>query len=118
MANEQNLVYGNRQTPEQARENGRAGGIASGTAKRERKQMEAALRQLLDEEDLQGVTRRERLVKKVMQRLEKKGRVKDLLVLAEILGELKQGVSVSGGIVVVVEQPSTAGGNSMEELSV
>ena len=37
MANEQNLIPGNKRSPSEARENGKKGGIASGKARRQRK---------------------------------------------------------------------------------
>lgn len=47
MANEQNLIQYNMQTPEEARENGRKGGIASGEARRRKKTMRELIEQLM-----------------------------------------------------------------------
>ena len=50
MANEQNLVYGNMRSQSEARENGRNGGIASGEARRRKRDLRLAMEALLEKD--------------------------------------------------------------------
>ena len=94
MANEQNLKV---PTSDEARELGRNGGIASGKARRERKTLADALRKVLDESaGADGLTRREAIAAKVLKRLYDEGDIRDVKVLAEILGEVKQTIDIPG----------------------
>ena len=105
MANEQNLMtpeeVNARLTPEQRRANAIKAGKASGAARREHKTIAETLRKLLDEPDEQGVTRMEKLIAKTAHNLYKKGDIKDVKVLAEIMGELKTNVALDGHSLVI-----------------
>lgn len=48
MANEQNLIPGNKLSPEEARENGRKGGIQSGKARKRKADLRKAAQAILD----------------------------------------------------------------------
>lgn len=50
MANKQNLVYGNMRSQSEARENGRNGGIASGEARRRKRDLRLAMEALLEKD--------------------------------------------------------------------
>lgn len=109
MANEQNLIpFQPGRSREEAVKNGRAGGIASGQARRERKALADILRaELAKSSSASGaMTKQEYIVAKCLEGLSKKTTVKDLRTIAEILGELKQNVNVSSDkpIVVVADQ--------------
>lgn len=95
----------------EAAENGRRGGIASGIAKRERKALADTLRaELAKMASKEGsLTKQEFIVAKCLEGLSKKTTTKDLRTIAEILGELKQSVEVSGnGVTVIVETKEQA----------
>ena len=53
MANEQNLIPGNKRSQSELRENGRKGGIASGKVRRERKTLKDELILLLSQDNTQ-----------------------------------------------------------------
>lgn len=101
MANEQNLrPFTSDQSREEAVKNGKAGGIASGKARRERKTLAEVLRAELDKDSGSGLTKQEYLVAKCLAGLaekEMKVKPKDLKTLAEVLGELKQNVELTTG---------------------
>lgn len=94
MANEQNLIpAAHPLTVEEASK----GGIASGKARRERKTLADALRKVLEENaGDSGLTRREAIAAKVLKRLYEEGDIRDVKVLAEILGEVKQTIDIPG----------------------
>lgn len=113
MANEQNLIKGQAtqfHSGDEAVKNGRAGGVASGQARRERKALADTLRaELAKGASANGLTKQEYIVAKCLEGLSKKTTVKDLRTIAEILGELKQNVEVSGnGVTVIVESKEQA----------
>lgn len=98
MANEQNLRPAEyKLTVEEQKK----GGIASGKARRERKTIADAVRKVLDEVLADGTTRRDAFVAKCLKNTFDNGDVRDLKTLSEILGELKQQVSVDGGAIVI-----------------
>ena len=106
MANEQNLK---RPTASEAREKGRAGGIASGKARRERKTIADALRLVLNEQaNESGITRQEAIVAKVVKRLYDKGDIRDLKTLADVLGESEQTINVKGVAPIVAKDSQDA----------
>lgn len=107
MANEQNLIP--IQTASQAREKGRAGGIASGKARRERKTIADALRLVLAEKgNEQGLSRQELIVARVVKRLYDEGDIRDLKVLADVLGESEETINVKGVAPIVAADSKDA----------
>lgn len=112
MANNENLLKGEAtqfQSGENAARNGRAGGIASGVAKRERKMLADSLRAVLDDKLENGTTRQDAIVAKVVKRLFDEGDIRDLKVLAEVLGEMEQKVNITGdGRTIIVETKEQA----------
>lgn len=107
MANEQNLIP--IQTESQAREKGRAGGIASGKARRERKTIAEALRLVLAERgNEQGLSRQELIVARVVKRLYDEGDIRDLKVLADVLGESEETINVKGVAPIVAADSKDA----------
>lgn len=113
MANEQNLINGEQtqfRSGDEAVRNGRAGGIASGKARRERKTLADALRAELDKQlEGAGMTKREYLAAKCVMNLKDDVTPNDLRVLADVLGELKQSVSVETEGMAIVVKADTAG---------
>ena len=106
--NEQNLIP--VQSKEEARERGRAGGIASGKARRERKTIAEVLRAELDKPANEtGLTKREYLVAKCISNLKDDISVKELRTLCDVLGELHINLDVQGdGKVIVVRSEEEA----------
>lgn len=111
MANEQNLEgHGfDERTASEQREIARAGGIASGKVRRYRATIASALRKVLDEREANGRTRRENLASKCVTDLYGDVTPNDLRVLADVLGELKQNVSVETEGMAIVVKADTAG---------
>lgn len=101
---------------DEARECGRKGGIASGAARRERKTIAEALRQLLDEPGKAGgtSTRLEGIVAQAIQKLYRNPTMKDLKTLAEILGELK--VNIDAGALQLNINASQQGADNIAAL--
>lgn len=88
----------NLKTPshEKALKIGRAGGIASGKAKRERKLLVDALREILAEKaPNSNMTKMEAIIHKVVNDTYKRGDIYKLEKLQKILGESTQKVEVS-----------------------
>lgn len=84
MANIENLKV---PTSEEARENGRKGGIASGKARREKKTMRETLELLLEMETKSGRTNREDITIGLINGA-KKGNATNYRTILETLGEL------------------------------
>ena len=89
MANEQNLIpFTSEQDREEARKNGKKGGIASGKARREKATMRKTLEMLLEEKNTKGVTYKELatlgLIKGAV-----KGNAMNYKTIVELLGELQ-----------------------------
>lgn len=99
--NADNIIPNSERTAEERKAIARAGGIASGKARRERKTIAESLRALLDEQDENGISRLDKLTAKCLTNTFKKGEIKDLRTLTEILGELKQTVSLDGNALVI-----------------
>lgn len=98
MANEQNLISLADRTTEEQRAIARLGGKASGEARRAKKTIAQALREVLDEplvSDPQK-TKLEAIVGKTAEALYKKPSAKGLKILAEILGEMEVKVHHEG----------------------
>ena len=94
---------------EEARERGRAGGVASGAARRERKTIADALRLVLAEKaNEQGLTRQELIVAKVVKRLYDEGDIRDLKILADVLGESEQTINLKGVAPIVAKDAEDA----------
>lgn len=91
MANrEDNLIpFTSEQNREEAKKNGRKGGIASGKARREKAIMKATLEMLLNEKTKNGKTYKELatlgLIKGAI-----KGNAQNYRTILEVLGELKE----------------------------
>lgn len=99
-----------KQTAREQQEISRAGGIASGKARRERKTIAQILNKVLDEE-LPGteLTKREAIVVKTLERAYKQGKVEDLERIAKLTGEYQQNINVtSDGVVCVVKNAEEA----------
>lgn len=99
--NPENIIPNSERTAEERKAIARAGGIASGKARRERATIADAVRKVLDEVLADGTTRRDAFVAKCLKNTFDNGDVRDLKTLSEILGELKQQVSVDGGAIVI-----------------
>ena len=101
-------------TSEQSRtaaaENGRKGGIASGMARKERKTIAEIINKVLDEElPGTGLTKREAIITKTLERAFKQGKVEDLERIAKLTGEYQQNINVqSDGVVCVVKNEAEA----------
>ena len=94
---------------EEARERGRAGGVASGAARRERKTLADTLRVVLEEKaNDAGLTRREAIVAKVVKRLYDEGDIRDLKILADVLGESEQTINLKGVAPIVAKDAEDA----------
>lgn len=100
----ENLIPQSERTKDEQREIARAGGIASGKARRERKTIAECLNKYLDEVDAaSGLTRRELLTMKVIKNAFDKGEAKDLKILTELVGELKQNIELeSKGTIAIL----------------
>lgn len=104
-----NLIPQSERTKEQQREIARQGGIASGKVRRERKSIADALRLVLDEKaNADGITRQEAIVAKVVKRLYDKGDIRDLKILADVLGESEQTINVKGIAPIVAKDAQDA----------
>lgn len=87
----------------------RKAGIASGVARREKKTLAETLRAVLEERpDKEGLTRQELIVAKVVKRLYDKGDIRDLKVLADVLGESEETINVKGVAPIVAADAKDA----------
>lgn len=99
MANEQNLrLFTSDQSREEAKKNGRKGGIASGEAKREKKDMRYFAKVVLDElvKDKKSgaeLPTRYAALKSVLKKVLKEGDHNALKTLAQLAGELPKDAS-------------------------
>ena len=90
MAKEDNLIpFTSEQSREEARINGRKGGIASGEARREKATMKKTLEMLLNEKNSKGKTYRELstlgLIKGAID-----GKAENYKIMIQLLGELQE----------------------------
>lgn len=99
-----------KQTAREQQEISRAGGIASGKARRERKTIAEIINKVLDEElPGTGLTKREAIITKTLERAFKQGKVEDLERIAKLTGEYQQNINVqSDGVVCVVKNDAEA----------
>ena len=106
MANESNLKPQNTRTPEERKRIAAMGGKASGHRKRERKTIADALRKVLDEPIAKGSrqTKLDGISIKAIKKLFDNPDIRDVKVLAEILGEIKHTLTSDGdGLTIVVK---------------
>lgn len=85
-----NLIPNNERTPEELRENGRKGGIASGEARREKKLAKQIVLEILDEtKNVNGkeVTMKEFIFAIYLNNLAKQPTYKDIDFLLALIGE-------------------------------
>ena len=106
MANEANLKANSERTPSERIELARKAGRASGRKRRERKTIADALRKVLDEPIAKGSrqTKLDGISIKVIKNIFDNPDIRDLKVLAEILGEIKQTLTTDGeGLTIIVK---------------
>ena len=106
MANENNLKPNSERTPKERVELARKAGNASGKKRRERKTIADALRKVLDEPITKGSrqTRLDGISIKVVKKMFDDPDIRDMKVLSEILGEIKQTLTTDGeGLTIVVK---------------
>lgn len=98
MANENNLISLGARSESERKAIASRGGKASGKRRREKRTIAQALRAILDQPSAKGSkdTRLDSIVASVVNKLYKSPDIKDLKILAEILGELKQTISAEG----------------------
>lgn len=98
MGNRANLKSNSERTPKERKELARKAGVASGKARRERKTIADALRQVMDEPSQfnPDLSRLDDITIKVVKKMADEPDIRDLKVLAEILGELKQTIETTG----------------------
>ena len=118
MANEQNLIPNEQRTAEELREITRKGGIASGKARREKKDMRYYARIVLDElvkDKKSGVElpARYAMIKRVLTEILKKGDHNALKVVAQMAGEMPKD---GGGEVVINVNYNGVSKEAMEAL--
>ena len=91
MANEQNLKpFPKGRSSEEARISGTKGGVASGKARREKKKLAQALREMMDEKIAEGLTRQEAFLKKALANsFNGSPNLDDLLKIQKLMGEEK-----------------------------
>ena len=86
--NEKNLIPNNERSPNEVRENGRKGGIASGKARREKKTIQKILADLLDSE-IKDSPQFAKLASKMGVESDKS--VKDIFTMVCLLNSVKSG---------------------------
>lgn len=86
--NENNLIPNNERSPNEVRENGRKGGIASGKARREKKTIQKILADLLDSE-IKDSPQFAKLASKMGVESDKS--VKDIFTMVCLLNSVKSG---------------------------
>ena len=90
MANPQNLIPNSERTPSERKENCTKAGIASGKARREKKKLAQALREMMDEKIADGLTRQEAFLKKALANsFNGSPNLDDLLKIQKLMGEEK-----------------------------
>lgn len=116
--NDQNLIPNSERTPKEREELARKAGIASGEARRRRKQLRDDLLVMLDEEvefkDRDGNPMKKRLQESIARKVIKKaneGDLKAVELIAKLTGEFEQRVKLDAdvrGVQVVVGNSETA----------
>lgn len=95
MPNPENLVRNEDRTPEKRKENARKAGIASGKARRERRQLrDMLLQELHSRIPGQNMTKAEYIIARVIKDLADHPSMKDLRTAFELVGELEQKVTL------------------------
>lgn len=86
------------------------GGKRSVEVRRERRTIAEVLRQTLDEPlgNETGLSRQEAIIVRVVKRLYDQGDIRDLKVLADVLGESIQNINVNGVAPIVAKDPADA----------
>lgn len=119
MANEKNLIPQSKRTKEEQRAVAKKGGIASGIARREKRDMAYFARLMLDEviTDKKGneLPTRYAMLKSVLKKVLKDGDVQAFKTLAAQAGEQPQDTAMTAPVVVVVNT-STKGAKAMDKL--
>ena len=119
MANEKNLIPFTERSKSEVRELNRKGGIASGVARREKRDMAYFARLMLDEviTDKKGneLPTRYAMLKSVLKKVLKDGDVQAFKVIAAQAGEQPQSEELTTPVVVVVNT-SDKGARAMERL--
>lgn len=116
--NEQNIIPNSERTPEERKEIARKGGKASGEARRAKKTLADAIRAVLDEE-LPGtkLTRREAIVVKTLERVYNRGKMDDLVKIAQLTGELQQNINLeSHGLALNIQVSDQATAEELRKL--
>jgi hypothetical protein len=121
MANNENLTpFTSDQSREEAVKNGRKGGIASGEAKREKKEMRDFAKLVFDElvKDKKSgaeLPTRYAMVKRLVQKVLKDGDVSAFRELTKVAGEMPKDEEQNAPVVVIVNT-SEKGAKAMERL--
>ena len=92
------LTIGNRfAAGEDAKENGRKGGLTFARNNERRRLLKEELRDILDEETTKGsgITKMQAVIQNVLKNTLSKGTVKDLKIIAEVLGEMEINVNLN-----------------------
>ena len=90
MGKKSNLISNDKRTPEELRENGRKGGIASGESKREKKLAKQIALEILDNKkivDGKEVTMKEYIFTKYLYNIAKNPTTKDIDFMLALIGE-------------------------------
>ena len=119
MANEKNLIPQSKRTKEEQRAVAKKGGIASGIARREKRDMAYFARLMLDEviTDKKGneLPTRYAMLKSVLKKVLKDGDVQAFKTITAQAGEQPQSEELTTPVVVVVNT-SDKGAKAMERL--
>lgn len=119
MTNEKNLIPQSKRTKEEQREIAKMGGIASGIARREKRDMAYFARLMLDEviTDKKGneLPTRYAMLKSVLKKVLKDGDVQAFKTITAQAGEQPQSEELTTPVVVVVNT-SDKGARAMERL--
>ena len=105
-------------TTDEARQIGRKGGVASGRSRRKRKLIADALRKVLDEPMAHGTkqTKLEGIAIKTIKKLFDDPDIRDVKVLAEVLGELKQTIEGGAEFTLNITTSSEEGKENIKKL--
>lgn len=99
MANDKNLIPVTERTKSEAREISRAGGIASGIARRERKNLREICREMLEEKiqlsNGDTITKGALIVAKQMEKAAKQQDTTAAKFIAELSGDMQQQIAIS-----------------------
>ena len=111
-----NLVPNSERTPEWRKEVARRGGVASGESRRRRKSVKEALEAMLEEPAAAGsqMSRLDAIVVRTLKRMYDNPTMRELKILAEVLGELKINLEHTGMQLNI--QTSAEGSESIERI--